>query len=319
MASSPPDDGILPEGWTWGDVGHGALDVVGLVPLLGEAADLANAGWYAAEGKYLDAGLSIVSMVPVVGDVIGKGGKLAKKGGGMLAGPALKALKTMDFKKMLEPLARHPKIGPHVEKIAEALEKWRKDIVGEAPPCTPAGNAKCPLSATASDTAKAVSAQTGISPAKVDEILATPKKQRPDPKTYVPADQYAKHIEAFDQGGSRLMLKKNLDKYGPGREDGTSFLMTKAEADKLLEEAGGDLHKLEDALGLPRGQLDGDELVRVDFPKPRELNIRIPSGNEAGANSQWLPGGKLPDGNLEAVIDIGNLKPGQMVVTPVGK
>jgi hypothetical protein len=33
------------------------------------------------------------------------------------------------------------------------------------------------------------------------------------------------------------------------------------------------------------------------------LNLRIPSGNEAGANEFWIPGGKLPDGNSEAVID----------------
>ena len=146
MASSPPDDGwsILPDGWTWSDVGHGALDVGGLVPGFGEGADLANAAWYAAEGNYLDAGLSIISMVPIVGDIIGKGGKLAKKAGGKLAGPALDALKKMDFKKMLEPLAKHPKIGPHVDKIAEALEKWRKDLVGEAPSPKANGLQPCP-------------------------------------------------------------------------------------------------------------------------------------------------------------------------------
>jgi uncharacterized protein len=145
MASSPPGDGwsILPDGWSWSDVGHGILDIGGVFPVLGEGADLANAAWYAAEGNYLDAGLSIVSMVPIVGDIVGKGGKLAKKAGGKLAGPAVDALKKMDFKKMLEPLAKHPKIGPHVDKIAEALEKWRKDLIGEAP-CTPGGTQTCP-------------------------------------------------------------------------------------------------------------------------------------------------------------------------------
>ena len=32
------------------DVGHAALDVAGLVPGVGEVADLANSAWYAAEG-----------------------------------------------------------------------------------------------------------------------------------------------------------------------------------------------------------------------------------------------------------------------------
>lgn len=54
---------------------HVALDGIGLIPGWGEAADLVNAAAYLADGKYLMAGLSLVSMVPVVGDAIGKGGK----------------------------------------------------------------------------------------------------------------------------------------------------------------------------------------------------------------------------------------------------
>jgi Tuberculosis necrotizing toxin len=173
MASTPPGDGsILPDGWTWSDIGHGALDVVGLVPLFGEGADLVNAAWYAAEGNYLDAGLSVISMVPVVGDIIGKGGKIAKKAGGKLAGPALDALRKMDFKKTLEPLRKHPKIGPHVDKMVEALEKWRKDLIGEAPPCTPGGTQKCPMEKkpTSSSSGKASKS------AKSDLVAATKAK-----------------------------------------------------------------------------------------------------------------------------------------------
>ncbi len=48
-------------------IGHTALDVVGLVPVVGEVADLANAGWYAAEGNYVDAGLSAASAIPIAG------------------------------------------------------------------------------------------------------------------------------------------------------------------------------------------------------------------------------------------------------------
>lgn len=145
MASTPPDGwSILPEGWTWSDVGHGALDIAGLVPIIGEGADLANAAWLAAEEDYLGAGLSIISMVPIVGDAIGKGGKLLDKAGGKLAGPALDALRKMDFQKMLAPLAKDPKIGPVVDKIVAALNKWRDDIAGKTPACTPGGKSLCP-------------------------------------------------------------------------------------------------------------------------------------------------------------------------------
>jgi RHS repeat-associated protein len=49
------------------DIGHAALDVVGLIPVVGEVADVANGIWYAAEGNYVDAALSFASAIPVAG------------------------------------------------------------------------------------------------------------------------------------------------------------------------------------------------------------------------------------------------------------
>ena len=64
------------------DLGHGALDVAGLVPVLGEVADLGNAAWYAAEGDYANAALSAASAIPLAGYGASaiKAGKYAKKG-----------------------------------------------------------------------------------------------------------------------------------------------------------------------------------------------------------------------------------------------
>ena len=53
------------------------LDIAGLIPGVGEVADLANAVDYAKKGDYLFSGLSLISMIPEVGDVIGKGGKIS--------------------------------------------------------------------------------------------------------------------------------------------------------------------------------------------------------------------------------------------------
>ena len=58
---------------------HTALDLIGLVPVYGEWADIANAAIHAKEGNYLLAALSAISVVPVVGDAIGKGGKVVVK------------------------------------------------------------------------------------------------------------------------------------------------------------------------------------------------------------------------------------------------
>ncbi|RYF69771.1 MAG: hypothetical protein EOO39_16960, partial [Cytophagaceae bacterium] len=43
---------------------HGVLDVVGMIPVLGEVADAANAAIYVGEGRYGEAALSAASMIP---------------------------------------------------------------------------------------------------------------------------------------------------------------------------------------------------------------------------------------------------------------
>ena len=68
--------------FSWSSLGHIALDVVGMVPVVGEVADLANAAWYAAEGNYVDAALSAAGAIPFVGwgATAVKAGRYAYKG-----------------------------------------------------------------------------------------------------------------------------------------------------------------------------------------------------------------------------------------------
>jgi RHS repeat-associated protein len=49
-------------GLSLSDIGH-----AGLVPVVGEVADVANGVWYAAEGNYVDAALSFTSAIPLAG------------------------------------------------------------------------------------------------------------------------------------------------------------------------------------------------------------------------------------------------------------
>ncbi|MDR5745432.1 DUF4150 domain-containing protein [Caballeronia sp. LZ029] len=151
----------------------------------------------------------------------------------------------------------------------------------------------------------------------IDRIRAIPKGERPLPETYMSAEVIESHLSQFDGGASRFMSKSNLEKYGPAQRDGTSFVMTKQQADVLLQSTGGNARAMEEALGLPDGFLDSNELVRVDIPDPRDLGLRIPSGNEAGANDLWIPGGKLPTGSLEAVVDLGNVSAERYSVSPL--
>jgi hypothetical protein len=64
------------KGWweRWGsDVTHGLLDVAGFIPVLGAVPDLINAGVYAAEGNYVQAGISAVAAIPFGGDAVAAG------------------------------------------------------------------------------------------------------------------------------------------------------------------------------------------------------------------------------------------------------
>jgi hypothetical protein len=54
------------------------LDIIGLIPVVGEIADGINAIIYAARGDYINAALSAVAMVPFAG-IAATGGKITRK------------------------------------------------------------------------------------------------------------------------------------------------------------------------------------------------------------------------------------------------
>ena len=59
--------GVTPTNYTLSDVGHGILDLLGLIPGAGEPFDGLNALWYAAEGDKVNAALSGAGMLPFAG------------------------------------------------------------------------------------------------------------------------------------------------------------------------------------------------------------------------------------------------------------
>ena len=66
---------------TWDKYGewvHGGLDAAGLIPGLGEIADGLNGLIYLGEGRYIEASISAMAMIPILGD-LGKAGKWSLK------------------------------------------------------------------------------------------------------------------------------------------------------------------------------------------------------------------------------------------------
>jgi hypothetical protein len=60
------DDG--PRRNPWVEAIHLGLDVAGMVPVVGAPADVANAGLYAAQRRYVEAALSAAGAIPIAGD-----------------------------------------------------------------------------------------------------------------------------------------------------------------------------------------------------------------------------------------------------------
>ena len=134
------------------------------------------------------------------------------------------------------------------------------------------------------------------------KVLDLPKGSRPNPSTYLDQSYINNHITQFNGGVTKF--SSNIPAGSVGPPSGT-FVMPKSQADALIQQAGGDVSKLEDLLGLNRGDL-GTNPIRIDVPNPSGL--RMPDGNELGVNAQWLPGGKTSGGINEATVN--QIQPG---------
>jgi len=88
-----------------------------MIPVVGAVADVANGAWYAADGDYLDAGISFAGAIPVIGDAA-LGARMAVKGAKYAAegAEALQGLKNAE----------------HLGEDAKALVHGGEDV---APDC----------------------------------------------------------------------------------------------------------------------------------------------------------------------------------------
>lgn len=124
------------------NIAHLVLDIAGLFPGAGEIADVANTIIYLSKKEYLNAAFSLISCIPIIGDAIGKGGKIAlwlsklgKAGEGLSKGittvtPQIKNIKTLiktnkDYiNAVMDKAKDNPKLAPYVEHMKEALKAF---------------------------------------------------------------------------------------------------------------------------------------------------------------------------------------------------
>ncbi len=136
-------------------------------------------------------------------------------------------------------------------------------------------------------------------------IIKMTKGTRPDPSNYLKVRYMKRHLRQFKRKASFLIPADILDKFGRetlGRNDG-QFVMSAKDMNKLLKKAKGNIDLLEYELGIPNQSWHHRKIIRIDINRPKTLHLRLPNGNEAGANELWIPGGKLPNGYRESVID----------------
>ncbi len=153
--------------------------------------------------------------------------------------------------------------------------------------------------------AGAANATGALTRSQIEEILNIPSGSRPDPASYMSQAAIDDLLEKFNGGASYITPTSALDTFGRnlvGRPGG-QFVMPSTVLDKLLQSSGGDVSVIEQALGIPPGAWQGVSLSRIDIPNPSSVGIRIPSGNEPGANGQWVPGGYTSGGVPEAVTN----------------
>lgn len=71
----------------------------------------------------------------------------------------------------------------------------------------------------------------------------------------------------------------------------------------MFLETGGDLREIEKRMGFAQGEL-GDDAVFAVIKREDVGTFKMASGNEAGVNSNWIPGGKTSGGMPEATLDL---------------
>ncbi|MBQ9691124.1 MAG: hypothetical protein IJV62_03350 [Eggerthellaceae bacterium] len=113
------------------------------------------------------------------------------------------------------------------------------------------------------------------------------------------------HQKQFEKGVFKFVSDKGNSNHFPNGSNGIghpsgTFVAALGDLPNLVEEAGGDVRTIENALGFESGYL-GENPYIVISQESRE--VRIPMGDSAGTNERWVPGAHTsPGGYIEAEV-----------------
>lgn len=147
----------------------------------------------------------------------------------------------------------------------------------------------------------------GLTP---DQIVNAGKGNRPHPSEYLDEDYISQHLDQFKGGATRIYKTDSLLDWGPGNNQvpgnttNTAYVFPTDKLNELMDQVNSP-QDLAHALGLPSNFFDGGDVQLRDFGPDELSGLSMPSGNEGGTDAdKWIPGGYLPSGIPEAVIDI---------------
>jgi hypothetical protein len=114
-------------------------------------------------------------------------------------------------------------------------------------------------------------------------------------------------VDAFSKGGTKLVSSEMLAQFPSSTTFGNpagTFIAPTSEIDALLSQ-GLNRSQIATKLGIEDPAFLKGDLIRVDIKSSalKDLNLRVPTGNETGANSLFVPGGKTVGGVTEGVVN----------------
>lgn len=146
---------------------------------------------------------------------------------------------------------------------------------------------------------------SGITQYEYDSVLSQAKGSRPSVESYANQEYIDQHLAKFSGGGSFILTESQYKAYIEssgiiGRDDNTQFIMPSSECNRIMDVCTTN-EEVAKALGIDLKA--GEKLIRIDITGLDEFHLRMATGNEAGANDEWIPGGYTSGGTSEAVID----------------